>query len=129
MPDSAPTLAGRPEYAIRLANDNVWESITGYNSLNYTLNVTAALGIGDHSKLNMTVYPIPANNQLMVELDNIEDYTVSVYNSIGQTMAVDNKTTESNKIMINTNTWSDGIYFIAFTKGTARDIRKIIIKH
>ncbi|WP_433510836.1 DUF4832 domain-containing protein [Nonomuraea sp. CA-143628] len=31
LPD--PQLSSRPEYSIRLANDNVWEASTGYNSL------------------------------------------------------------------------------------------------
>ncbi|WP_208014340.1 DUF4832 domain-containing protein [Meiothermus sp. CFH 77666] len=39
LPDPAPNLAGRPEYAIRLANPNVWEATTGYNSLQHTLKV------------------------------------------------------------------------------------------
>ncbi len=39
LPDPAPSLASRPEYAIRLANQNVWEATTGYNSLQHTLRV------------------------------------------------------------------------------------------
>lgn len=33
MPDKYTTLAGRPEYAIRLANVNLWDAATGYNKL------------------------------------------------------------------------------------------------
>lgn len=32
-------IAARPEYAIRLANENTWEAATGYNNLNHTLTV------------------------------------------------------------------------------------------
>jgi hypothetical protein len=39
MPDAADALSKRPEYSIRLANKNVWESLTGYNALNKTINV------------------------------------------------------------------------------------------
>jgi len=39
LPDPAPSLASRPEYAIQLANLNVWEATTGYNSLQHTLRV------------------------------------------------------------------------------------------
>jgi hypothetical protein len=39
LPDPAPNLANRPEYAIRLANPNVWEAATGYNLLQHTLKV------------------------------------------------------------------------------------------
>lgn len=33
LPDPKPRLRNRPEYSIRLANDDVWEPDTGYNSL------------------------------------------------------------------------------------------------
>ena len=39
LPDAAPTLATRPEYAIQLANTNVWEAATGMNNLNHTMTV------------------------------------------------------------------------------------------
>lgn len=39
LPDASPRLASRPEYAIRFANQNVWEAATGYNSLQQTLQV------------------------------------------------------------------------------------------
>jgi hypothetical protein len=33
LPDDAPTLEARPEYAIRLANEKVWDAATGMNEL------------------------------------------------------------------------------------------------
>jgi hypothetical protein len=39
LPDPKPALYGRPEYSIRLANINVWEAATGYNSFNHTLRI------------------------------------------------------------------------------------------
>ncbi|MEM8529973.1 MAG: DUF4832 domain-containing protein [Chloroflexota bacterium] len=39
LPDPATTLNDRPEYSIRLANQDVWEAATGYNKLNATLTV------------------------------------------------------------------------------------------
>ena len=130
LPDNSPTIANRPDYAIRFANESVWESITGYNSLNHTLNVTTgALGTNDNVKFNMSIFPVPANNELHVELDNIEDYQVSLYNSIGQMITVPMVSKEINKLTLNTNTLSDGLYFIDFTKNGVRDTRKIIVKH
>jgi hypothetical protein len=37
LPDVDPVLAKRPEYAIRLANVNMWDKSTGFNDLNHTL--------------------------------------------------------------------------------------------
>ncbi|WP_309641540.1 DUF4832 domain-containing protein [Flavobacterium sp.] len=130
LPDASPSLANRPDYAIRFANESVWESITGYNSLNHTLNVTTpALATVDNTKLNMTIYPVPANNELNIELDNIQDYQFTLYNSIGQMIKVPSVSKDINKISLNTNTLSDGLYFVDFTKGAIKDTRKIIIKH
>lgn len=39
LPDEYASLSERPEYSIRLANDNVWESATGFNKLNHTIKV------------------------------------------------------------------------------------------
>lgn len=41
LADPSPSLAGRPEYAMRLANaPGVWETGTGFNALQHTLSVT-----------------------------------------------------------------------------------------
>ena len=40
LADPVPVLATRPEYAIRLANQNTWEASTGYNNLNRALIVS-----------------------------------------------------------------------------------------
>lgn len=34
LPDKYPSIAPRPEYAIRLANEGLWETATGFNKLN-----------------------------------------------------------------------------------------------
>jgi hypothetical protein len=39
LPDTAPSLRDRPEYAIRFANPGVWEPATGLNRLAETATV------------------------------------------------------------------------------------------
>jgi Domain of unknown function (DUF4832)/Domain of unknown function (DUF4874) len=39
LPDPMPKLANRPEYAIRLANEQTWEANTGFNSLRRTIQL------------------------------------------------------------------------------------------
>jgi len=39
LPDAYPSIAKRPDYAIRLANERVWEEATGYNNLNAAVEV------------------------------------------------------------------------------------------
>jgi len=44
LPDPEPTLKGRPEYSIRLANAGVWEAATGYNNLQATIEIDTGAG-------------------------------------------------------------------------------------
>src|SRR5690606_30781072 len=39
LPDSYPSLKNNAVYSIRMANEGVWEDKTGYNKLNYIVNV------------------------------------------------------------------------------------------
>lgn len=39
MPDKYASISSRPEFAIRLGNQGIWEDATGYNKLNYVLTV------------------------------------------------------------------------------------------
>jgi hypothetical protein len=39
LPDAAESLSQKSEYAIRFANENVWEEATGYNNLNAAVKV------------------------------------------------------------------------------------------
>jgi hypothetical protein len=39
LPDAYATIAGKPEFSIHLANNDVWEPATGYNKLNHTIKV------------------------------------------------------------------------------------------
>lgn len=42
LPDPESTLHDRPEYAVRLANQNCWDETTGYNDLGVTVRVDAS---------------------------------------------------------------------------------------
>lgn len=39
LPDAYESIANRPEYSIRLANNDVWEEATGYNKLHHKITV------------------------------------------------------------------------------------------
>lgn len=63
-------LANRPEYSIRMANENTWEATTGYNRLNHTLNVTVSTNVqfpASKSSLVSKVYPNPTSGLINIE--------------------------------------------------------------
>jgi hypothetical protein len=61
-------------------------------------------------------------------MENIADFKTNVYNSIGQTVKVATNV-ETNKITFETGGLSDGLYFVEFTQGNIRDVRKFVVKH
>ncbi|ESU24885.1 hypothetical protein FEDK69T_04390 [Flavobacterium enshiense DK69] len=130
MPDAASGLSSRPEYAIRMANANTWEASTGYNNLNATVNVGTTLGSGDTTTtVNATVYPIPANNEIFVELESVDQYAIGMYNSLGQKVNV-NTTVAANKLTVDTESLSDGVYYIKISNNSQKnDTRRVVVKH
>ena len=129
LPDSDANLKPRPEYSVRMANTNTWESTTGYNNLNFTMNVgSSSLGTTDNNVVNAVIYPVPANNQITVEMPNMPQYTLAMYNSLGQMVKVNTTATATNMV-INTESLSDGVYYLQFTNGTTKDSRRVVVKH
>ena len=77
----------------------------------------------------MSLYPVPAKNELTVELNDLNEYEISLYNSLGQLIKVPNTIISNNKVVLNTSSLVDGLYFVDLSKGAIKDTRKIIVKH
>lgn len=129
LPDASASLSTRPEYSIRLANDNVWENATGFNSLNHTLNVGGSLGIGDDPIASeLRIYPVPTKGELTVEYDGIDAFKATVFNSVGQIVSVPSNL-NGNKLLLNTSGLSNGIYFVQLENGSAKTVRKFVVSN
>ena len=128
LPDANSSISSRPEYSIRLANNATWEATTGYNNLLHSVIVSGTLGVSEVSKLQMKIYPIPTNNELIIEMDGINEYKIGVFNSIGQNVKV-KSVMENNKITLNTELLSDGIYLVQFENNDFKETKKIIVRH
>lgn len=134
LPDSDPTLSTRPEYSIRMANNNTWESTTGYNNLLHNVNITSGTSrIAEGGKITEeitpTMYPVPTDEALVVEMESISSYEVGVFNSLGQKMAVSSVKDSDNKITLNTQNLINGVYFVSFANGDKIESKKIIVSH
>lgn len=128
LPDTDSGLRTRPEYSIRMANETVWESTTGYNDLKHTINIGTSLGVTDNNQLQLQIYPVPANNELVIEYEGISGYNVSLFNSLGQRVDL-NSDVLGNKMTLNTQALSNGIYFVQIENGQRKETRKIIVSH
>ena len=132
MPDADYSLSDRPEYAVRLANANLWESNTGYNDLKATVTVSSEiLAIEDNGidTLQFKVYPNPASDNITVELDNVSDYTISLYNTIGQRVRTNPLATSTQTLRMNTKHLDNGVYILKIDNGSNDISKKIVVSH
>lgn len=127
LPDESVSLSTRPEYAIRFANQNIWNNTTGYNNLNSSILI-APLSVDENLNPIVSVYPNPANEELFIDLKSISEFTISFYNSIGSKLNVD-LTITNDSGRIDTKNVSNGVYFLTFKKEGVSVTKKIIIKH
>ncbi|HEX9979134.1 MAG TPA: DUF4832 domain-containing protein [Flavobacterium sp.] len=131
IPDSDPALASRPEYSVRLANNNLWESAKGYNSLQHTVNITSSLAVNDNhvGASGFVIYPVPADNEMVVEMEGISDYKVTVFNTLGQNVGIVASEVSSDKVTLNTQSLSNGVYFVSLSNGEQKETKRIIVSH
>ncbi|MFT5243930.1 MAG: hypothetical protein ACI8QQ_001863 [Psychroserpens sp.] len=88
----------------------------GFGEIIYMAN--AVLSVDDYfSSNNITVYPNPTKNVLNIKLTNTNDLpdSYTVYNMLGQIMS-SKKIKQVDDLSIQTNTLSNGVYYIEFTK-------------
>ncbi|HSD13407.1 MAG TPA: DUF4832 domain-containing protein [Flavobacterium sp.] len=128
LPDKKGNLALRPEYSLRLSNESIWESNTGYNNLLHTIGVESTLGTYGNVASNIKLYPVPANDKLMIELDGIDQFEVSMFNSLGQKMNIRYSSVSYNMLVMDTQDFEAGVYFIQFQNEGQKEVRCIIVK-
>ena len=78
--------------------------------------------------MDLKIYPIPTNNELIIERENLNDFKIAIFNLVGQNVNA-KATFENNKVTLNTETLSDGIYLVQFQNNELKETRKIIVKH
>ena len=128
LPDASPSLANRSEYAIRFANQSIWDGSTGYNNLNHTIQIAVLpLEMEENNILNLSIYPMPADNEIFIEMDGIKDYQITLNNSLGQDIKV-GLSTNGNRTTLDTKNIAGGVYFLKIRKDSVVGVRKIIIQ-
>jgi len=88
LPDPEPTLFDNPLYSIQLANTNVWESATGFNHLNHTIQITNSNNVascfGGQMFTSTSIYDptycqsvLNLSNQLLTDIYGAENKVIS----------------------------------------------------
>ncbi len=90
LPDGDTRLMNRPEYSIRLANVGLWDSVSGYNDLNATLNVNSTTATSTYYGRNYfkEINNAPSAQQKIIIDGNANDWSdIPVFYSADQSGA------------------------------------------
>ena len=79
LADPEVRLHDNPDYAIRLANQNLWEDSTGYNSLNHQIRITNNAGGETYSGDNFFELYTGVTNIKPEQQIHPQDYSINVY--------------------------------------------------
>lgn len=110
-------------------NNNGVLYFTANNGLNgrelWKYNTT--LGINENHKgaIGMTVYPNPSKGIINVELTNLKETELTLYNAVGQKIVT--KKINEIKSKLDLNKFTNGIYFLNFKNNDGAGIKKIIL--
>ena len=121
-PSNNNAIANRPEYSIRMANLNTWESSTGYNDLGHTIsisnvscNITIDGNFGDWDGINNISTSGTGGLTFLKAADNATHFYVNCGTTIDANFQIfidtDNDATGSNEYL-NTNWSSTGFNYM-----------------
>lgn len=123
-PDMNPTLETDPNYCIQLANENMWQSATGFNDLFQTVTLTTPLGITDlPADIHFSIYPNPTTDRITIQLHNSENEVIQLLNSKGQTVR---EIGISQTSEMDVSGLESGVYFIRLLNDEASAQRFVI---
>ena len=95
------------------------------SSAEITIVVDACNGIADNQNtLNCTVYPNPASDILNIDLPNVPNADVQIFNTTGQLMIAQKATATTS---INVSDFAKGLYYVSITADEKSYLQKIIV--
>jgi Secretion system C-terminal sorting domain len=88
------------------------------------ITVNACVGVQENASINTNVYPNPFGTQFTVEMSKAAQYNVQVVSVLGQ--QVMNENVNGNKLVINSENWDAGVYFMTVTSGNTQEIIRVV---
>lgn len=65
-PSNNENIADRMEYKIRLANEDIWDEVSGLNDLKQTIQISSVLDLGEEKVEGLHVFPNPSTHNVTI---------------------------------------------------------------
>ena len=109
-------------------------NITGYGNSTFidNFNIEVPLAVSDVSILEDTlIYPNPATSNITITLPNLlsEKVDLTIVSSQGQLLeTIEQEDISGGSINKNISNYASGIYFVTISSGTAKTVKKLVIR-
>ena len=131
LPDTSPAIRDRPEYSVRFANVDLWESTSGFNRLNQTVDITAMTS--NKARVwhqDIMVYPNPAERYLFIKNPGISGpFTVTALNQDGKVIGrrnLNGTVQPGGDLRIDISDFPTGIYLLTIRHANSIMTTKVI---
>jgi hypothetical protein len=131
--EGTPTAGGVFQMSLDVA---AWVTVFGlgvaqpYSFAGYILDVIGEPinEVGDLQADDWSVYPNPANDVLTVQKTSPNAW-VEVYNVAGQTMTVSSGNQPTSHVLLETASWTNGLYFVVHHDAAGTSTRRVVVQH
>lgn len=109
-------------------------NVTGYGNSTFidNVNVSRILAVKDNVFSEVSLYPNPASNEVILKVSEaiLGNISISVSNSLGQKIETFNSTifSEGNSATIDVSSFAAGLYFITIDSGASSITKKLLIQ-
>ncbi|WP_299675801.1 T9SS type A sorting domain-containing protein [uncultured Dokdonia sp.] len=121
------TISDPFQYSIEFLGDNATLHVIASNGDTADYG-NSLLATSDFIKPFFSIYPNPVQDQLHVQINSQEDYTVSVFDMLGRTLMTTSKEALETS-PIDVQNWKSGIYFLRMEDQNGRVTIKRFIKN
>lgn len=117
-------------------NDNTWHNMNASwlvtNNMAIFPIVTCTTKLTEYNSLanNVIIMPNPSNGlfNLLMTLPTVQDLTVTVTNTLGQTVYLNNyKSFTNGMVSVDLSDKNQGIYFVTISNGTEKNVQRIVV--
>jgi hypothetical protein len=121
LPDQSERLAANSAYSVRMANNNIWETTTGYNDLDFEITVLQNIALSTKTIIdndNIKIYPNPVNDYLYIDFDKNTAYantTIQILNTANSSILTKNINNSHSKL--NIANLPTGVYILKIMEG------------
>lgn len=112
-------------------DDNPLHGTTFYRLLSVDFNgskTNLSIIVGDYVSKKYLLYPVPVNNELIVEGDNLDGANIQLISGMGEQLSLESNYADA-KLSFNFSNVESGVYFLKIENESVIQTKRIVVVH